>query len=598
MRQNNLSMWKYDSSLNCLLFFAQRMDELLFHHSTDTYRYSALSIRGLAGEYCSVYKDIQNGVLNKKNLSHIIDELVDRLKTDNIAKGILSEEFVTRFQKHCAAWDIKTQYENVRYIGRRLSNKAYYNSIIENLKELISENRQKKEIDDKASLLVREILDCGYNENYIYQMLHEVFFHREVSSLSSFDDFLNKFDFSARKYDVYIGYSNDMSSLLPLYEKLEVSDLKVSMVDSSSVPNGIKTKRQKTILKFEAIESLDMYSAFEIANAISSCIVNSYSFFRHDPNSVRTYGQVIDAQNTITTIRPKKLLKYRVSSLSREDSTKNAETLIKAFFTNFENLSSFSKITKIHNAAICSENTSDSLLSLWSILESIVEEDSNSEEKKTDINDDKKERSKIRNVISYTLPYLKSTYIQKLVQTCMTDIIRWDKSFFLEHIANNEFGNNDLEHTFGFLAFKSTQADRDELYAKTETFPLLRHRIKTLSELFHNSKGIKATIISHSQRIEWHLHRIYRARNYIIHDAEANDHLNQELVINLHSYVDILFSEVIDLISKSPYNDSIHDAITGHKLSVLIMDEKLENRKNEEISPENALQYLYYDFER
>ena len=79
MRQNNLSMWKYDSSLNCLLFFVQRMDELLFHHSTDTYRYSALSIRGLAGEYCSVYKDIQNGVLNKKNLSHIIDELVDRL---------------------------------------------------------------------------------------------------------------------------------------------------------------------------------------------------------------------------------------------------------------------------------------------------------------------------------------------------------------------------------------------------------------------------------------------------------------------------------------------------------------------------------------
>lgn len=51
----------------------------------------------------------------------------------------------------------------------------------------------------------------------------------------------------------------------------------------------------------------------------------------------------------------------------------------------------------------------------------------------------------------------------------MTDIIRWDKSFFLEHIANNEFGNNDLEHTFGFLAFKSTQADRDELYAKIET---------------------------------------------------------------------------------------------------------------------------------
>lgn len=40
MRKNNLEAWTYTSSLNCLLFFAQRMDELLFHHTTDSYRYS------------------------------------------------------------------------------------------------------------------------------------------------------------------------------------------------------------------------------------------------------------------------------------------------------------------------------------------------------------------------------------------------------------------------------------------------------------------------------------------------------------------------------------------------------------------------------
>ena len=94
------------------------------------------------------------------------------------------------------------------------------------------------------------------------------------------------------------------------------------------------------------------------------------------------------------------------------------------------------------------------------------------------------------------------------------------------------------------------------------------------------------------------MHRIYRARNYIIHDANANNGLNEGLVINLHSYVDTIFSDVIRHISLSPYNDSIHDAITNHKLSVLIMDEKLENRENEEITPNNALQYLYYDFEQ
>lgn len=599
MRQNNITKWKYDASLNCLLFFAQRLDELLFHHTTDTYRYSSLSLQGLVVEYCSVYHDAKIGTINKKNLEHIIEELSGRLDRDEVAKEILTEEFSIRFIKNYKSWDIKTQYENVQYIGRKLSNRTYYKHIIDSLRYLINENKRKREIDVKAAAFVGELLDYGYNENYIYQMLHEVFFYNEVSSLESLDAFFSRFDFKRKRYDVFIGYSKDISTLLPLYDKLEVSDLDVSIVNPTSVPTGIKTKRQKTILRFEHIESYDMYSAFEIADTISSCVANSYAFFRHDPNQMRTYGQVVDEQNIITTIRPKNLLKYRVSSLSCEASARSAESLIKVLFKNIENLSSFSGITRIHNSAISSENTSDSLLSLWSILESVVDEDDNTDKQPSDkSNEGKKDRSKIGNVISYSIPYLKSTHIQKLVQTCMTDIIRWDTNFFNNHILNNGFGSNDLEHTFAFLAFKSTQPDRDYLFENTETYPLLRYRVHTLSNSLKNSKGIKDLIKNHTQRVIWHLHRIYRARNYIIHDANSNNQLNEGLVINLHSYVDTIFSEVIRHISLSPYNDSIHDAITNHKLSVLIMDEKLENRENEEITPDNACQYLYYDFEQ
>ncbi len=599
MRQNNVTKWKYDHSLNCLLFFAQRLDELLFHHTMDTYRYSSLSLRGLAAEYCIVYHDVKSGTINKKNLEHIIEELSARLDCDDVAKKILTKEFCSRFIKNYKSWDIKTQYENIRYISRKLSNRTYYNHIVESLKFLIEENKKKREIDEKVAAFVRELLDCGYNENYVYQILHEVFFYNEVLSLESLDNFFSRFDFSEKSYDVFIGYSKDLSSLLPLYEELDSSNLNVSIIDPTSVPIGIKTKRRKTIFKFENIKSYDAYSAFEIADAVSSCFANSYAFFRHDPNKISTYGQVMDEQNVITTIRPKKLLKYRVSSLSRDASTKNAESLIKVLFKNYENLFSFSKITSIHNSAISSENTSDSLLSLWSILESIVDDDNNENEKQLDKdNEDKKDRSKIGNVISYIIPYLKSTHIQKLVQTCMTDIIRWDMDFFSNHIQNNGFGSNDLEHTFAFLAFESTQSDRDSLFQNTENYPLLRYRVYTLSDALKNSKGIKSLIKTHIQRVTWHLYRIYRARNYIIHDANANNQLNEGLVINLHSYVDTIFSEVITHILHSPYNDSIHDAITNHKLAVLIMDEKLQNQENEDITSDNALQYLYYDFEK
>lgn len=598
MRKNNLTSWKYTESLECLLFFAQRMDELLFHHTIDTYRYSALSLRGLAAEYCTVYHDVNAGTLNKKNLSHIIDEFSYRIKSDDTAREILTGEYVDRFIKNNGKWDIKTQYENLQYVGRKLSNRAYYNGLVNRLKNLIAENKQKKEIDEKTTLFVKELLDCGYNANYVYQVLHEVFFHREVLSLESLEVFLSQFDFSKKKFDVYIGYSNDMASLFPLFKKLNISDLKISMLNLDSVPTGIKTKRQKTILKFEGIESYDMYSAFELVNAISSCVVNSYSFFRHEPNAIHTYGQVKSENGSIITIRSKKLLKNSVSILSRQDATQNAELLIKIIFANFDNLSGFMKVTNIHNSAIYSENTSESLLSLWSILESIVDEDTISDKAKLDGLNAEKERSKIGNVISYTLPYLKSTYIKKLVETCMLDIIRWDSYFFDEYIAKNDFGTNNLEHTFAFLAFTSTKSAREDLYSRTEDFPLLRYRVSTLSDQLHNSRYIKATIKNHVQRISWHLYRIYRARNYIIHDATENEQLNQELLINLHSYVDTLFLKAIELIDNSPYNDSIHDALIGHKLAVQIMDEILENKGNEEITSENALKYLYYDFEK
>ena len=51
--------------------------------------------------------------------------------------------------------------------------------------------------------------------------------------------------------------------------------------------------------------------------------------------------------------------------------------------------------------------------------------------------------------------------------------------------------------------------------------------------------------------------------------------MNRDIVINLHSYIDIMFSKIIDLLSSSPYShDSIDDVVTEHQLKVTIMDEK------------------------
>lgn len=598
MQQKNGKNWNYESALSCMLLFVQRVDELLFHHTLDTYRYPSLSLRGLAIEFCSVYFDSQKGLIDKKNLPHIIDEFADRLEKDPLAKEILTSEYVKRFIKNYGSWDIKQQFENINYVGRKISNRTYYNFAVRKLKELIAENKKKKDLEQLTKIWVKEVIDNGYNADYVYKTLHEVFYHDEVKSLDSLDVFFSKFDFSNKQYDVYIGFQKDLSPIKPLFEKLILNEGRLLVLRPDEVQSGIKIKKQKTILKFESVTELDMFSAFENAYEIALHVVDSYSFFRHDGSIIRTYSQVVCPDKSIIRIRQKQLLKQRVRAQSQLDSEKNADLLLSALFSNYTNRSDLRRIIKIHNSALKSGSINDSLLSLWSLVESLVDTANNYHNEYSVEKDDEVRKSKSGSVIEYMMPFLKSTYVCKLVNTCAADIKLWDQDFFNTEIANIEYGDNELEKTFAFLAFSKTQDIRNKLYASTDQYPLLKFRVMMLSETFNNSKHLKFCVAEHEKRIRWHLQRIYRARNYIIHDGSSNDKMNNDLVINLHSYIDTTIFKIVEMLNESPYDDSITSVLSEHRIEVSIFDEIMKDQPKEEINENNAKKYLYYDYRK
>lgn len=584
MRVNNISNWEYSESLNTMLFFAQRLDELLFHHSTDSYRYPVLSIIGLCDEFIRVYEDVENKIIHEKNIDHILDEILSRLKEDTVAISIISPEFKERIIKESKAWNKREKYDNILYIRRKLGAGKYYKKVIELLKNCISNNNDKRLVDRYSGILVRVLIDAGYSENYIFNCVHNSFFYQKVTGIDSFENFVKEFSFDEKEYDVFIGFSQDFSSLMPLFNRIKAGESDITLMHANSLPMGVKARGQKTILKFHKVKALDIFSAYEMVREISSVIINAFAYYSHIRNKVKVYGQVIDEKKRITSIDDQDLLKYRVSSLSYEESTHNAENMLNITFSTIFNMREISKITEIHNSAIYSENTSDSLLGLWSIAETLSGEE---------------ETDKIQKVKNRMIPFLVSTYIEKIVTTCMLDIKRWDNEFFAKNIHNCIDGDNDLESTFAFLAFDEFDAIRKELYGLTEMYPLLRYRVYFLNAQLKNTKGLFSMIISHRNRVEWQLHRIYRARNYIIHDGRRQEKMNRDLVINLHSYIDIMFSKIIDLLSSSPYShDSIDNVVTEHQLKVTIMDEKVEKMEKVKTTKDNYRQLLYYDYEQ
>ena len=578
MKLHKLGNWEYRENLECMLFFAQRLDELLFYYSIDTYRYPVMSLESLCDEYIRTYHDVKQNIIGKSNLTCIFEELTHLLSSDPVAIEILTKSFVEKFEKQGQSWNDKDKFDYIGYIRRKLGNFTYYHGVVNLLKTNIKGNSEKRLINKYVSIFVRLLIDYGYDENYIYYILHKVFFHDKVDSYESLDIFFNVFDFKKKRYDVYIGFSRDISELMPLFQKMQFPKMEIAMVDLNNLPMGIKARRQRTVLEFKKIKSLDIYSAYTIVQEFSSFIVDAYGFYSHISDNIKTYGQVVDENKNITRVNKHDLLKYRVSALSCQNSNKYANDLLKLTFLSLKNLQEILKVTRIHNAAVASDNTSDSLLSLWSLLESLIEDDSD----------------KIGNIKKIVGQFLKSAYVEKLITTIGNDIKRWNLDFYSKNICRDSFGENDLEHTFAFIAFDSRDEKRKLLYSMTDEYPLLRYRVYFLNAQMKNSKGIKSLISEHVQRIMWHIQRIYRARNYIIHDGRRDDRVNQELVINLHSYVDTVFSCILKLMNESPYRDSMNDIVVTHKIDIAIMDEHMEKQAKEKIDETNALKYLYY----
>ena len=85
MKYSLPSNWSGDFENDGVLFFAQRLEEMLFDYSIDLYRMPLLNTHGLAEEYCDVANKVNSGEVKEYQRDIIFDELIESLKND-IAK--------------------------------------------------------------------------------------------------------------------------------------------------------------------------------------------------------------------------------------------------------------------------------------------------------------------------------------------------------------------------------------------------------------------------------------------------------------------------------------------------------------------------------
>lgn len=151
-------------------------------------------------------------------------------------------------------------------------------------------------------------------------------------------------------------------------------------------------------------------------------------------------------------------------------------------------------------------------------------------------------------VIAATLPSVAIDYVSKRL-----------KSFILafHHIGiitfNLEDEILDLQNISAvdlYIILKDEQKSA-AIIAGLDEYPFFQHKVKKFSEICHSSLKMGRAIESHENKVRQQLHRIYRARNIIVHDAGKIDSL-EFLCANLEHYLKCCLNSMVELMASKP----------------------------------------------
>lgn len=159
-------------------------------------------------------------------------------------------------------------------------------------------------------------------------------------------------------------------------------------------------------------------------------------------------------------------------------------------------------------------------------------------------------------VIAAALPSISINYVSKRLKSFI---------YALNHIGLTEFQVDEAdENTFfslqGADIIDMYKVLRDEdranhILAQLDDHPFLQFKVESFAQCCQSSLKMGARIESHEQKVRLQLHRIYRVRNAIAHDAGKVENLDL-LCANLEHYLNSNLNSMIGLMSIKPTLES------------------------------------------
>ena len=431
------------------------------------------------------------------------------------------------------------------------------------------------------------LIDYGYHQTHLYFLTKNFFFGTSaISETSQISDFFSQIDLKPKTYEITLFGS-------PLFEVAKESCEGFGIYISENIDLNefwsksrqfLETKREKQFyIKVKDIKSLDAYSAKENAELRIDKVANLMAFYHHkrkmswSDKSVVSYNDE-EGKKISHLISPSTpaILKGNdhKSGLANE---KLKLILRRLMVLKRDSFAKFNTVIDLHGIALTNKDIENQLLNLWIAIETLIP----TEDKKT----------KISSILSSLNPFLEFNYVSKIIDSIRKSLIRWDKEIFEQEMKKIDNDHPfELQTFIRFLCCKEYEDNRTKMYELLGREEVLRFRVFTYANSFKNVKNIRKLIAGHRQKSYWHVRRIYRARNLIVHSGK-NPGSIEVLVENLHNYLDLFLNQTIEFVINDVQIRSIEQSIKEVQLLNLQREKLFEENLNAEIDDSNYREY-------
>lgn len=555
-RSNNARLQRYHKIDNEYVFFYQRWQEMLDGRTLDMYQYNILNSYVACMELYDVIEKTMSGLFtSRQNIDDCKEETLSIVKSDAILEKhnrtlktmllrILGSKIDGKSRGESSDDKNGAQYISLNRLKYQLKTPirqletSYLAYIMDALKESIDALDYSK-VESCANVLISQCVFNGWSAKGLFQLVD--CFTGDKSSAEKWEEFRNRImDHPCKSYEVYyslkietapgLNANNIREIIRTLGLRTELGEQILSV--SREKPTLCSKITPTTTYLILNVNATDIYagvlsvintlnSKLSIAtfyNIISPWIANSPQIIVYDIDSNSTTNlRLTDIFKTYDYIDSHNNIFEDTNRISADQAKSEIATKIGAAFA----------YTSLSRSALFQETK---YISLWIALESLMRTG---------------QYSDIISHIKLVLPEIMCTrYIYRIVRNFSEDCIRC--SFISDAALNidmQSLNKKELVEKLIYIFRDTTKYAILQQQCNCNT--LLAYRCNEIHTLLTSTEEILKRFDHYTQKIRWHIQRLYRIRNEITHSAFNQ---NKSLIIyieHLYSYLAQIISEIV-----------------------------------------------------